>query len=248
MQTLARRSFRSHASLSLHLVVGGTVGFFALGAAAPSVSLTANTANFDARGGSVGVVAMFDCSAGPLSGLSLEVALPEGWSAAGTTGSSLPGVLPSAGSTGKVGWAYIAIPTGSARFSFTVDYPAGLPKAQVLTASTYAFLPAGAQIPIAPVDIVIGAPGQVPQAIIFPAPSDCTVDTQQIALSAVAGSDLPVAFVVVSGPATIDGNVLTLTGPGIVTVQAAQPGNSIFAPAPRVQQSFMVSAPAVAKS
>ncbi len=248
MKTSARRSFHSLASLSLHLVVGATVAFFAVGAAAPSVSVIANTANFDARGGSVDVVAMFDCSAAPLSGLSLELALPEGWSAAGTTGSPLPGVLPSAGSTGKVGWAYVTIPTGSARFSFTVNYPAGLPKAQVLTASTYAFLPEGGQIPIAPVDIVIGAPGQVPQAIIFAAPSDCTLDTRQIALSAVAGSDLPVTFAVVSGPATINGTVLTLTGPGSITVQAAQAGNGIFAPAPRVQKSFVALAPAATKS
>jgi uncharacterized protein (TIGR03437 family) len=56
---------------------------------------------------------------------------------------------------------------------------------------------------------------------------------------------LPVTVTVISGPATISGNVLTLTGTGIVTLQASQPGNANYLPAPSVQQQFQVTAPSL---
>ena len=47
-------------------------------------------------------------------------------------------------------------------------------------------------------------------------------------------------FTIVSGPATIFGTTLTVTGAGLVTVTATQPGDSNFDPAPPVNRSFTV--------
>jgi hypothetical protein len=46
---------------------------------------------------------------------------------------------------------------------------------------------------------------------------------------------------VVSGPATVAGNQLTLTGTGLVTVRAEQAGNASFSAAPVVERSFTVT-------
>lgn len=59
-------------------------------------------------------------------------------------------------------------------------------------------------------------------------------------LEAAATSGLPVAFRVVSGPATVNGASVTLTGAGTVTIRAEQPGNEVWAPAWR-EQSFQVA-------
>lgn len=62
-------------------------------------------------------------------------------------------------------------------------------------------------------------------------------------ISASASSGLPVSFSVLSGPATISGNTVTLTGvPGAVTIRAAQAGDSNYNAAPNVDQSFNVGA------
>jgi len=63
-------------------------------------------------------------------------------------------------------------------------------------------------------------------------------------LEAVSSQGLEVLFEVTGGPATINGNVLTITGePGTVEVAASQPGNSTVAPAEDVIQSFEVIDP-----
>lgn len=60
-------------------------------------------------------------------------------------------------------------------------------------------------------------------------------------LSATSTSGLPVEFEVISGPANISGNTVTLTGDaGIVVIKAKQPGNGNWAPAPEVTQEFEV--------
>jgi len=61
-----------------------------------------------------------------------------------------------------------------------------------------------------------------------------------LTLNATAGSGLAVAFSLVSGPATLTGSHLTLTGVGTVVIQADQAGGSGFGPAPAVQQSITV--------
>ena len=53
-------------------------------------------------------------------------------------------------------------------------------------------------------------------------------------------SGLLVAVFVQSGNATINGNTVTLTGTGYVTLAADQGGNQYFNPAPEVTTTFFV--------
>ena len=82
------------------------------------------------------------------------------------------------------------------------------------------------------------------QAISFPPiPNQLTTATP-FDISATATSGLPVVFEVLSGPATIAGNTITLTGAaGEVSVKATQPGNSTFNAATPVINKFMVIDP-----
>jgi len=52
-------------------------------------------------------------------------------------------------------------------------------------------------------------------------------------------SGLPVTLTVVSGPASVTGSTITLTGSGVVTIKATHPGNGQY-PASEAQQSFNV--------
>jgi uncharacterized delta-60 repeat protein len=61
-------------------------------------------------------------------------------------------------------------------------------------------------------------------------------------LAATASSGLPVYLQVMSGPATINGSVVTLTGKGTVVVRATQPGNIHYNAATAVEKSFKVKA------
>ncbi len=82
------------------------------------------------------------------------------------------------------------------------------------------------------------------QAISFPQiPPHLTTDAP-FDIQATATSGLQVFFEVLSGPATINGNTVTLTGaPGEVTIEATQPGNSSYNPANPVVNKFMVLDP-----
>ncbi len=59
----------------------------------------------------------------------------------------------------------------------------------------------------------------------------------------VATSGLPVALSVKSGPATISGNMVTVTGVGTVVLAANQGGSAVYNPATEVTTSFTVSPP-----
>ncbi len=80
-----------------------------------------------------------------------------------------------------------------------------------------------------------------PQSIKFPQPtSPVAFGVKPITLSATAGSGLPVQFAVVSGPGSINGNKLTITGAGSVVIEADQAGNAVYAPAVPVQRTLVV--------
>jgi ELWxxDGT repeat protein len=81
---------------------------------------------------------------------------------------------------------------------------------------------------------------QQPQTILFAPVSPPTLDEEAVSLTATASSGLPVAFSLVGGPATLSGNILTLTQPGMVTVKATQVGDHRYLPAYEVVQSFCV--------
>jgi len=83
---------------------------------------------------------------------------------------------------------------------------------------------------------------QIPQTITFGALSPQKQGDAPFPLNATANSGLLVSFSV-SGPATLSGNIVTLTGHGTVTVTASQPGNSSYAAATPVVQSFSVALP-----
>lgn len=82
------------------------------------------------------------------------------------------------------------------------------------------------------------------QAISFPQiPSHLTTDAP-FELGASATSGLPVSYEIVSGPATVNGSTLTLTGEeGEVSVLASQAGNGTYDPADPVLNKFMVLNP-----
>lgn len=76
-----------------------------------------------------------------------------------------------------------------------------------------------------------------------PVPNKLTTDAP-FNLSATATSGLNITFEIVSGPASISGNTVTLTGsPGEVVVKASQPGNATWDPAADVFTSFQVLDP-----
>lgn len=82
------------------------------------------------------------------------------------------------------------------------------------------------------------------QAISFPQiPNHLTTDPP-FDIVATATSGLPVQFEILSGPATINGNTITLTGAqGEVSVKATQPGDGTYNPATPVINRFMVLDP-----
>jgi parallel beta-helix repeat protein len=61
-----------------------------------------------------------------------------------------------------------------------------------------------------------------------------------LTLSATASANLTVTYVVVSGPATVSGDVLSITGVGVVEIEAAA-GNGAVGYAPPVYESFSVT-------
>ena len=82
-----------------------------------------------------------------------------------------------------------------------------------------------------------------PQYIIFGALSQQHSVDAPFPIYASASSGLPVSFSVLSGPAQLSGNILTLSGAGTITVRASQAGNSVFASAANVDQSLIVLPP-----
>ncbi|MFY0625047.1 MAG: T9SS type A sorting domain-containing protein [Reichenbachiella sp.] len=80
------------------------------------------------------------------------------------------------------------------------------------------------------------------QTITFDALADMTYGDTDITLSATASSTLPVSFSVISGPATITGTNMSITGAGTVIVQADQNGDNDFYSASPIQRTFNVSA------
>jgi hypothetical protein len=79
------------------------------------------------------------------------------------------------------------------------------------------------------------------QTITFGALANKNYGDAPFTVSATASSGLAVSFSIFSGPATISGNTVTITGAGTVTVRASQAGNTNYNAAPNVDQSFTVA-------
>jgi hypothetical protein len=81
---------------------------------------------------------------------------------------------------------------------------------------------------------------QAVQALTFPAVGAKTFKDAPVTLSATSSAGLPITFRVVSGPGTLDGNQLTLTGAGSIVVEASQKGNDLYLAA-KVNQTVTVA-------
>jgi hypothetical protein len=82
---------------------------------------------------------------------------------------------------------------------------------------------------------------KAPQSITFGALLDRAFSPESFDVQAQASSGLAVQFSILSGPAAINGNRVTLTGVGRVIVRAQQPGNENYLAAGVVDRSFNVT-------
>ena len=79
------------------------------------------------------------------------------------------------------------------------------------------------------------------QSITLPSPASRPYSSDHFWINASSSSGLPVALSVLSGPAAISGNKVSLTGVGTVVIAANQSGNWSYLPAPQVTNSFAVT-------
>jgi sugar lactone lactonase YvrE len=86
-----------------------------------------------------------------------------------------------------------------------------------------------------------GSATAISQTINFPSIPTQTYGGPAVTLNATATSGLTVSYSVTNGSATVNGNILTITGAGSVTVQASQSGNGEYAAATPVSQTFTVN-------
>ena len=92
-------------------------------------------------------------------------------------------------------------------------------------------------------NLISFAANSIPQTINFPAMPNKTYGDAPFVPDATATSGLPVAFTLISGPATINAqtNLLTITGTGLVTIKANQIGDNVYDTAAPVTRSFTVN-------
>ncbi|MBT3594816.1 MAG: hypothetical protein HN505_02480, partial [Verrucomicrobia bacterium] len=85
--------------------------------------------------------------------------------------------------------------------------------------------------------------GKSAQDINFPAIPNLSISGNPVilVLSATSNSGLPVKYIVLRGGATVDGNLLTIAQPGLVSLTAQQLGNENYLPADEEVRSFEVT-------
>ncbi|MDB6125628.1 MAG: hypothetical protein JWQ71_4621 [Pedosphaera sp.] len=88
--------------------------------------------------------------------------------------------------------------------------------------------------------ITMGSKGS--QTITFAPLANKVYGDAPFTVAAEASSGLPVSFAILSGPATISNNIVTVTSAGSVAIRATQAGNASYSAAPSVDQSFVVAA------
>ena len=158
----------------------------------------------------------------------------------------LGGIKPT-GSVTLSGGGYTSAATTLTSGSATIIVPAGSLAygSDTLTASYTPDSKSSSYYSAATGNATIDVTGTTPQTITFTdsLPASITYPngiSQE--LSATGGaSGNPVTFSLVSGPATLSGAALLITGKGTVVVAANQAGNATYAAAPQVQQSMTVN-------
>jgi hypothetical protein len=85
--------------------------------------------------------------------------------------------------------------------------------------------------------------GKGSQNITFPAVPNLSINGVSLALvlNASASSGLPVTYNVLEGNATLEGNLLTISQPGVITIVAQQLGNEVYAAAEEKTRFFTVT-------
>jgi hypothetical protein len=78
------------------------------------------------------------------------------------------------------------------------------------------------------------------QSILFRPPAVVGLARGSLPLQGSASSGLPVSYEVISGPATLEGQTLTLGGVGTVLIRATQPGDLAFRPAEPVLREIQI--------
>ncbi|MCP5525388.1 MAG: hypothetical protein H7A47_01105 [Verrucomicrobiales bacterium] len=82
---------------------------------------------------------------------------------------------------------------------------------------------------------------RLPQTITFPPIGNLAYGTPPVPLGASSSFGLPIAYAVTAGPGEIVDETLVITGVGVVSVLASQPGNEQFLPADPVAQDIVVT-------
>lgn len=94
--------------------------------------------------------------------------------------------------------------------------------------------------PAAPSTATITMP-TIPQTLSFPAFAPVRFTRTPLSLPATASSGLPVTYQIgIAAPATIDGNLLRLSGTGTISISAAQPGDGFYGHTGWVTRSLTV--------
>ncbi len=93
--------------------------------------------------------------------------------------------------------------------------------------------------------LIANESGKSDQTITFNSIPDKTYGDAPFSMSGTASSGLPIAYTVTSGPASVSGSVVAITGAGAVSITANQSGNDGFNPAQPVTHSFNVAKAAV---
>ena len=89
--------------------------------------------------------------------------------------------------------------------------------------------------------IITNSSGLQAQVINFNSIPNQLTTNPPFSINATASSGLPIDFEIVSGPASLNGNIVTLAGTvGTVTIKASQSGNNSFLPAPAIFRDFEV--------
>ena len=135
-----------------------------------------------------------------------------------------------------------SIPVGNGTATFTVTFFASSGGGR----SAALHITSNVTGPKNPFDIGITGSGRVAgkasQIIVFNPPLKLHLAESPFTLSASTSSGLPVAFSLVSGPANLLGNVLTLNAAGTVKVRATQAGDADVLAATPVERTITVAA------
>ncbi|WP_221032328.1 hypothetical protein [Actomonas aquatica] len=206
-----------------------------------TVTLTADSTETLAGGGTLTFTATATDYPEDTTVLAWSITLAEGWSFGEVIGDG-PSISPSSGTTSPLEWAYIDVPADSAAFTFTVNYPEGISTDSAVTAELILRTGTFPSATTLAVDALAFSPApSLANPIDFPSIAAKRANDGSFELAATSPSGLPITYTVVSGPALISGNVVTLTGAtGRVVIRADQGGDVYYTAADSVTRIFNV--------